>query len=318
MSTLEREYTFGGGQLSKYDLKREQESKKGLKIFPFDNHCTKAASYDLTPTIIAMSSKVGMLETVYREKLPIEDRYYIYVRPKDTVLIVSNEYLIVPSNIAGYVSSRVSKVVEGFGHISTTIDPNWSGAALIAVSNPSTQMLKIYVGKNADQRGIPNQLATVTFHYLHNPCKKKDKEQKQEGMRLDLLRNINYTGKKGVYSFFRNLFLRRRREFTDYFFAASKVLEQGFTEEHWTLFLKDFSNLTAEPRSEDAIVSQKAQKLARDFIITENVFLRMFHWLGKHKAARILLLITVLVVLWRTGILSEEMFIKAAELISGR
>ena len=182
MSALEREYTFCGGQLSKYDLKREQESKKGLKIFPFDKYCIKAASYDLTPTIVAMSSKVGMLETVYREKLPVEDRYYIYVRPKDTVLIVSNEYLIVPSNIAGYVSSRVSKVVEGFGHISTTIDPNWSGAALIAVSNPSTQMLKIYVGRNVAQKGIPNQLATVTFHYLHNSCKKKDKEQKQEGM----------------------------------------------------------------------------------------------------------------------------------------
>ncbi len=318
MSALEREYTFCGGQLSKYDLKREQESKKGLKIFPFDKYCIKAASYDLTPTIVAMSSKVGMLETVYREKLPVEDRYYIYVRPKDTVLIVSNEYLIVPSNIAGYVSSRVSKVVEGFGHISTTIDPNWSGAALIAVSNPSTQMLKIYVGRNVAQKGIPNQLATVTFHYLHNSCKKKDKEQKQEGMRLDLLRNINYTEKKGVRSFFRNLFLRRRREFTDYFFAASKELEQGFTEERWTLFLKDFSNLTAPPRSEDAIVSQKAQKLARDFIITENVFIRMFHWQEKHTTVRFLLIITVLVVLWRTGILSEEMVTKVMEVIFGR
>jgi len=317
MSALEREYTFCGGQLSKYDLKREQESKKGLKIFPFDKYCIKAASYDLTPTIVAMSSKVGMLETVYREKLPVEDRYYIYVRPKDTVLIVSNEYLIVPSNIAGYVSSRVSKVVEGFGHISTTIDPNWSGAALIAVSNPSTQMLKIYVGRNVAQKGIPNQLATVTFHYLHNACNKKDKEQKQEGMRLDLLRKINYTEKKGVLPFFRNLFHRHRREFTEYFFAASKILEQGFTEERWMSFLADFSFLTAVSRSEDAIVSQKAQKLARDYIITENIFIRVRHWGEKHIKFFVFLIICVLIVLWRMGILPEGMVTQVLEILLG-
>ena len=55
------------GQLSKYDFLNEQKKGHGLKIYPFSEHCQKAASYDITPTIIAMSAKTGMLETVYRE-----------------------------------------------------------------------------------------------------------------------------------------------------------------------------------------------------------------------------------------------------------
>jgi len=48
-------------------------------------------------------------------------------------LVVTKEYISVPSNIVGYVVSRVSKVSEGFGHVSTSIDPNWKGALLIAL-----------------------------------------------------------------------------------------------------------------------------------------------------------------------------------------
>lgn len=116
------------GQLGRLDILKEKKS--GLIIYPYESRYLKAASYDLTPTVVAMSSKIGMLETVYREKNYKKDRYFILVHPKDTVLIISNEYLNVPENIAGYISSRVSKVVEGFGHISTTIDPNWTGALL--------------------------------------------------------------------------------------------------------------------------------------------------------------------------------------------
>jgi len=294
------------GQLSKYDFLNEQKKGHGLKIYPFSEHCQKAASYDITPTIIAMSAKTGMLETVYREKCHLDDKYYIYVHAKDTVLIVSNEYILVPPTMAGYVSSRVSKVVEGFGHISTTIDPNWSGAALIAISNPSNQMLKIYVGKNALPSGIPNNLATITFHYLHTPCKLGDKEKRHRGMRIDLLKQVAYTQKRGLRSFFRKCFCFRRREFTDYFFARSKMLESEFTEEVWDEFLNDFSSLKASSSSKLENKSQKAKKTARDFIITEHIFIRFYHFIVRFKSQTTLLLLILLFVLWQLSILPEN------------
>ena len=55
------------GQLSKHDILQEIEKKDGLKIFPCYPSCLKAASYDITPTLVAMSAKLGMLETVYCE-----------------------------------------------------------------------------------------------------------------------------------------------------------------------------------------------------------------------------------------------------------
>lgn len=132
------------GQLSKRDILANK------LIYPqgYEKNY-KAASYDITPTAIAMSTRSGMLETVFvdRKKL-YQNEHYIYVHPKDSVLIISNEFIRVPTNIAGYISSRVSNVARGFGHICTTIDPGWNGAVLIALSNPTSKPIRIEVGIN--------------------------------------------------------------------------------------------------------------------------------------------------------------------------
>lgn len=302
------------GQLSKYDLIRENNSENGLKIQPFDSEKgLKAASYDLTPSIIAMSSKTGMLENVYREKRYCDDSYYIYVHPKDTVLIISNEYLTVPPNIAGYVSSRVSKVVEGFGHISTTIDPNWSGAALIAISNPSNQLLKIYVGTN---KKSPYQLATVTFHYLHTSCNPKDIEHHQTGMRMDLLQNICYQNRHNLRAWLRKVFYIHRRAFTDYFFNYCKSIGRNWTLDIWDQFIKEFSTpkpivLPAEDIPEK---SKKAQKNAWNFIITENFLNRAFHFAAKHKPAFFILGTVICFTLYKLGLLPDSIVTALSEL----
>ena len=76
------EYT---GQLSNCDIMREHGAEGGLQIKPFNHMLLKAASYDITPSLIALSAKTGMLETVYREqKFPF--RHYIIVSAKDSIL----------------------------------------------------------------------------------------------------------------------------------------------------------------------------------------------------------------------------------------
>lgn len=294
------------GQLSRIDLLTEQNKQGGLTIYPFDERNLKAASYDLTPTIIAMSSKTGMLENVYREENFSRDKHYIYVHPKDTVLVVSNEYLTLPPNIAGYVSSRVSKVVEGFGHISTTIDPNWSGAALIALSNPSNQLLKVYVGRRTDSSEPPNQLATVTFHYLGSSCESSDVDSKHRGMRLDLLERVNYKKKSGILAFWRPILYRRRKEFTDYFFKKCASVEKGFLPREWDNFLEDFSYLTSVQVANKPRASKKACKVASDFIIRETMFIRIYHWGLKYKTQIFYVFMIGLLLACAAGIIPEE------------
>ena len=109
------------GQLSEIDIKKELKEPNGMKIYSVINikKNIHRASIDITPTIVALSSKYGMLQTVYVKKSQYINSYYIYVKPRDTILIVSNEYIHLPNYIAGYVTSRVTNVAKGFGHICT-------------------------------------------------------------------------------------------------------------------------------------------------------------------------------------------------------
>lgn len=307
-------------QLSRLDIDMEIK-KERLKIIPFVDSCAKAASYDITPSIIAMSVKAGMLEKVYREPHYNEDRYYILVHPKDTVLIVSNEYLVVPSDIAGYVSSRVSKLVDGFGHISTTIDPNWCGAALIALSNPSNQPLKVYVGGNKDGCGNQNQLATITFHYLNTACEKEDIDGIHMGMRLDLLEKVLYKNKSGVRAFWRKVFFQKRRKFTDYFMSVCKEKYQIINESEWKEINKEFSYINladTDVNGEEKYKSKKARIRAKDFIITENIFTQIVYFIQRKQDLLIKIMTALLIViLVGVGIISEELLLKLMDLLNG-
>ena len=171
---------------------------KNLDIVLFNENNLKGASYDITPTIIALSTRCGMLESVYCDtKYPFN--YYFYVRAKDTVLVVSKEYISVPDNIAGYVISCVSNVVEGIGHVCTSIDPNWKGALLIALNNPTNKPIKICVNSKNVSNNV-NKLATITFNYLSNGI---DEKTPHSGMRIDLLNEMKYSHRTGIKAFLR-------------------------------------------------------------------------------------------------------------------
>lgn len=303
MRIIKQKSSKFSGQLGKKDIIMESQKSGGLKITPLDAENLKAASYDITPTAVALSTKVGMLETVYKAKdSHYSELYYIYVKPKDTVLIVSNEYIKVPHYMAGYVTSRVSNVVKGFGHISTTIDPNWNGAVLIALSNPSNRPIKIYVGSNS-----LNPLATVTFHYLNSHYKVNDSEYRQKNMRIDLLSGqIYYKNRHGLKAALRYFAHPKRRKYTDLFFEyIEKNEKQLNTKDGWNAFLNEFSSLTKQDHVKET--------RACDCVIKENVFRRLLH-MGNffipsfYSIMKFLTTITfiILVVLYLFGLISGE------------
>lgn len=179
------------GQLSREDIIRELEAEK-LIVEPHDKEDTKikAASIDISPSCLIMSVKRGSFMRIYssitrcakghrnpewhctackksgQDVSKCSEQLYTYIQPRDTALVLSKEYLQVPENICGNVYSRVSTVSSGLGHISTTIDPLWKGALLIAISNPSSEPIKLIL---QDERAESVPLATVTFQYLNTP-----------------------------------------------------------------------------------------------------------------------------------------------------
>ena len=279
------------GQLGKQDYIRERQEANGLKIEPFNQTVDlKLASYDITPTMIAMSTKLGMLETVYQAK---DTSLYIKVRAKDTVLVVSNEYFSVPPDMAGYVMSRVSKVADGFGHVSTSIDPNWKGALLIALSNPTNKAIKIGVGRDRGPNTRGDSLATVSFHYLHAPVTEEARPDPNfEGMRLDLLQSKRYSARPGIKAILNRFLHFRRRRFTDDFFKY--VTDEIITLESWPEVSKVLNGLGSADRP-----NPFAQ-----YIVKENWLTVLLGWARKHW---VFVLALMFVVLYALGIIPEEL-----------
>lgn len=301
-------------QLSDKDIFEELKKDSGLKIRLgikddkiIENHI-HSASYDLTPSIVAMSVKKGMLETVYKNKSENTNSYYIYVKPKDTVLIVSNEYLSFPTRIAGYVTSRVSNVAYGFGHISTTVDPNWNGALLIALSNPSSHSIKVNVGitmvlGNNDNHTIydkQNTLATLTFHYLRQESTKAEFICEYKSLRIDLLEKIKYDKRTTFVSRIRKIIYYKRRKYTDYFFDYIKTHEKNMmTSKGWSEFLDEFSKV---------IINSKATKkiTANNYIIKENFFRRLLRFLTDYKKIIAIIAFFILFILYECEIINTN------------
>ena len=206
--------------------------------------------------------------------------------------------------MAGEVASRVSMVTKGFGHISTTIDPNWSGATLIALSNPSSQFLKVYLNDSKS----PNQLATVTFHYLNSSCSKTDSDKNYLGMRLDLLEKVCFLNRTGFRATLRRIIHPYRKAFTNYFFHACETKYKDINEENWEKFVEEFSSMNAAAESNSPKCSRRAKKVAKDFVITENFVIRGFHFLIKHKISVSIFAVIGLILLEWTGVIPETIW----------
>ena len=278
------------GQLGKQDYIDERSREGGLRIEPFNERIDlKLASYDITPTMIAMSSKCGLLETVYQKK---DLSLYIKVRPKDTVLVISNEFISVPPYMAGYVVSRVSKLTDGFGHVSTSIDPNWQGALLIALSNPTNKPIEISVGGERGPNTRGDSLATISFHYLNQWLKEgTPSDSKFIGMRLDLLQKKRSSARAGIKAALSPFLHPWRYKFTEAFFKY--VEKERITLESWPEASKVFSGLT--PADISYSLSQ--------YIVKETWRTRMLNCMKKHWKA---LLIVAVALLLMSGLLPKE------------
>lgn len=206
------------GQLSREDIIRELKAgtliiEPGTDLVE-NNHNIKTASFDISPSCVIMSVKRGSFMRIYscmsycakgyrnpewhcatcrknkQDSSCCSEQLYVYINPRDTALVLSREYLQLPEYMCGNVFSRVSTVSSGLGHISTTIDPLWKGALLIAISNPSSEPIRLKI-KDGASENIP--LATVTLQYLNTPVDPNAVHNTHLPARVDILEKYLYS-----------------------------------------------------------------------------------------------------------------------------
>jgi deoxycytidine triphosphate deaminase len=122
------------------------DSKDKLLIFPFDDR----HDGPLTPVGYDLTIGKDHLSLTRQERITLErvgDE--LAFQPNETLLISTEEYIGLPKNrgMAGLIESKVSLVSLGLSHISTTLDPDYEGHLLIAITNHQSYPIKLKRGE---------------------------------------------------------------------------------------------------------------------------------------------------------------------------
>ena len=141
------------------DFLLARENIEDVIIVPFDPKCAKGAGYNLSPcTLIYSVNKKRLLKVHENEK-----EVYVWVNPHDTILTISKEYIITKRNVVGVVLSRVRMSANGLGNVSTTIDPEWKGKLLLAISNPTKRRIKLIIEEKREGKLKTVPVVTMTL-----------------------------------------------------------------------------------------------------------------------------------------------------------
>lgn len=153
-----------------------------MKIYPFESKNMTGIGYNLSTTNFAFSISKGVLLAIRKDTSPSGASHYVIIPPCDTVLFFSKEYIDVDETLAGSFYSKVSRVCQGLGHISTTLDPTWKGQLIISVSNPTDREIRFDLDKDS------GNVATMLLHELDTPVSGPNVHDNNRG-RCDLLLN---------------------------------------------------------------------------------------------------------------------------------
>ena len=201
----------------------EARENGDLYIAPFDRRQLQPTGYNLTPTRFFYS-------TTKKKFLPVienSEEVYVIVDKNDTVLVRTRESVAVSSSLSGAFYSKVKVVSEGFGHVSTTLDPNWEGQLLISLNNPTNKRIKFSIEKKVYGETIYNSFVTLEFTGLDSfPL---DRSDNPPG-RLDILSS---TIEKNISTFKRKQVDELRQLLKDLHECEDQTIE-SFIINHFT------------------------------------------------------------------------------------
>lgn len=151
-----------------------------LKIIPYEEKNLTGIGYNMSTINFAFSINQGLLLKIYVDTTEKGYMHYVKIPAHDTVLLFSKEFLETDDSLAGTFHSKVSRVCQGLGHISTTLDPMWKGQLIIAVNNPTNKKIRF----NLDESS--GNIFTLLMYELDQKVTGKNIHDNNQG-RCDLL-----------------------------------------------------------------------------------------------------------------------------------
>lgn len=151
-----------------------------LKIIPYEEKNLTGIGYNMSTINFTFSINQGLLLKIYVDTTEKGYMHYVKIPAHDTVLLFSKEFLETDDSLAGTFHSKVSRVCQGLGHISTTLDPMWKGQLIIAVNNPTNKKIRF----NLDESS--GNIFTLLMYELDQKVTGKNIHDNNQG-RCDLL-----------------------------------------------------------------------------------------------------------------------------------
>lgn len=104
----------------------------------------------------------------------------VYLFSNENILIGTNENITLGAGIGGSLYATVRNTDVGLPHISTTIDPGWSGRLQIGLVNATRTMKKL---------NLMEPICKVRFHEHETPCSPNSVTQKPHGLSWSEIEN---------------------------------------------------------------------------------------------------------------------------------
>lgn len=180
MNTLHCCDEYGQAHLTAADMEDCRNQLTDLIIAPFNSCKAKGVGYNLSLSEMVYSITRNRLVPICHEA----QETFFYLRPHETILALSYEYIKVSEHIAGSFHSRVRITAQGVGSISTTLDPGWKGMLLFSLNNPTRKKIKVILSSRVDGTIIPNPVITLVAWRTGKYS--QDNEQKDANDRLTL------------------------------------------------------------------------------------------------------------------------------------
>lgn len=136
--------------LSNIDIKKILG--KHIGIYPFNPNHIEGASIDLTASCYAWSIKEK--KTAIDEK----DNSIILIKPNDTTVIFTNEFITLDQNYAGACYNRILFSINGIHHSSSPLKPGYTGRLSVSFNNNSSETFNIRVD---------DPIVVIMLHRLH-------------------------------------------------------------------------------------------------------------------------------------------------------
>lgn len=163
---------------------RKALDEEELVICPYQDKNLTPVGYNLTFSRFIISLHKKAFVRLHKEG----NEWCFYLKPKETVLVLTMESIWVSKYIGGTFHSKVGLVTYSLGHISTTLDPGWQGQLLVPLNNPTGDKIRIVVAiQTPDQKMEYQTFITMVLFRSETPA---IQTVDNETARIELLERI--------------------------------------------------------------------------------------------------------------------------------